>query len=382
MLSKQLWKRAMSSKQASSSSTLIPSSSLPELKVVVEKAERMPVEKVAGPELWVGQALDVDFREVCELLAEKSRTYNLLSGQMPRNACQGLPLMRIVEIRSELELIQIWSRIFVSTMRKTSAIERPESRLGRAFRLDAIHDLPTRLEEAGDPYALQVSTARAVVDRSIEAICQLELKDSPVHTLAQLTKGVWSLAFAKPEIAREVAIEIEEKDEEHRELGCVEAYLQLVLGRPSRSEPRESFERLSTLDKLASLTIRWLSLRRQHLILNVLPHQSWWNPPNTDLDPPSHPQDHEDHQEEMEAQVELLERCQALKVFMEQGPRLERNPELIDRSTKQTAEAIEAGEDPEYDLELGLRDCMRALEVIQSIGKERLEGLRRMRRLK
>ncbi|KAG0144988.1 hypothetical protein CROQUDRAFT_716359, partial [Cronartium quercuum f. sp. fusiforme G11] len=232
---------------------------------------------------FVREALEADFEEACALLTPDSSS----------GSCAPEVLNRIVERRCEIELIKIWSRILVSTMKKTSPVERPTDKLGRGFRLDHLNSLPTKIEEAGDAYALQVSAARLVVEESLEKISLLiSNSKSQVALIAKLTKGVWGLAFDNSDLALEISKEfIENHDHEIHNIEALTAFLNLVnlqhnifSSKEEDVEKEESLMEMTTLDKLATITISWLSVRRNYLILNVLPNQTWWKSNNGNHD--------------------------------------------------------------------------------------------------
>lgn len=308
----------------------------------------------------VQEVLNLAYEEVSDLLETSKTSYTLLSNQTPSKNL----MKRILEIKFEIELIQIWSRIFVSTIKKTSPIPTHQSKLSKGFQIDSIDQLPTRLEEAGDHYALQVSAGRVIVEESIQRICDLLCSDerTKLGQMALLTKGVWSLAFGRDEIAREVGEELvkglEGNDQEKTGLGSIEGYLELVMKKKKKPIIDDSkkaplgIQELSTLDRLATLTIKWLSIRRLHLLKNVLPNQTWYSPPSPNSQPVLLIES---------SSSEIKERCKELKSLM---IGLELNQELVDRSTKQSVESILNGESKEYDLVRALKDCGDSIEVI------------------
>ncbi|OAV88599.1 hypothetical protein PTTG_09582 [Puccinia triticina 1-1 BBBD Race 1] len=310
-------------------------------------------------ESWLNEALSLEYEEACELLAEKGEDYRLMSAAVGEfGGSRGWsPLKQIVESRAELELIEIWSRIFVSMITKTCPVEKTprDGRIGQSqFGLDGgLAELPTRLEEAGAPYALQVSQGRRQVEQSIERICRLRLGcGSAVGRMARVTRGMWAMAFGKREVAVEVGHELKrDPGEEDEEIGCVGPYLELVLGSRLPNN-RRKVERAnnSTLDKLAKMTIDWLLIRREHVILHLIKGPSQRSP-----------------QETNERRTILNIKCLELRRILDLAVlESQRNRELNARSTKQSDEAIQAGEAREFDLRTAIQECQRSVFVIEN----------------
>ncbi|KAI7945214.1 hypothetical protein MJO28_010909 [Puccinia striiformis f. sp. tritici] len=316
-----------------------------------------PSAQRVAEESWLNEALSLEYDEACELLADKGEDYRLMSATVGEfGGSRGWsPLKQIVESRAELELIEIWSRIFVSMITKTCPVEKTprDGLIGRSqFGLDGgLAELPTRLEEAGAPYALQVSQGRKQVEQSIERICRLRLGyGSAVGRMARVTRGMWAMAFGKREVAVEVGHELKkDSGEEDEEIGCVGPYLELVLG--TRLPNRREVERAnSTLDKLAKMTIDWLLIRREHVILNLIKCPS-----------------QRSAQETMERKKILKIKCIELSRILSFAIlESQRNRDLNARSTKQSDEAIQAGEAREFDLRTAIQECQRSVFVIEN----------------
>lgn len=307
-------------------------------------------------ESWLNESLMLGYEEVCELLAGKGEQYRLMSadaGEFGGNRGWS-PLKQIVETRAELELIEIWSRIFVSMITKTCPVEKTSKDVRiteRHFGLDGgLAELPTRLEEAGAPYALQVSQGRRKVEQSIERICRLRLgSSSAVGRMARVTRGMWAMAFGKREIAVKVGEELKREGKEDDEILCVGPFLELVLGSRLLNKPRDQKVN-STLDKLAKMTIDWLLIRREHIMLNVIETSS-----------------NRIASETYENKKRLAMKCKGLKSTLRMGLiESERNRELNARSTKQTDEAIQAGEARELDLRTAIEECQRSVIAIEN----------------
>jgi hypothetical protein len=311
-------------------------------------------------ESWLNEALSLEYEEACELLAEKGKQYRLVSASVDQfGGSRGWsPLKQIVESRAELELIEIWSRIFVSMITKTCPVEntpRDDGRIkGSEFGLDGgLAELPTRLEEAGAPYALQVSQGRRQVEQSIERICRLQLgRGSAVGRMARVTRGMWAMAFGKRELAVEVGHELKkDADESEEEIGCVGAYLELVLG--SRLPHRKRVERAlnSTLDKLAKMTIDWLLIRREYIILTLT------------KPPIQRNRFHETNERKTMLKIKCVQLSRILDMAILES---QHNRDLNARSTKQSDEAIQAGEAREFDLRTAIQECHRSVFVIEN----------------
>jgi len=343
---------------------------------------RLSAQRVAE-ESWLNEALSLSYEEACELLlVEKGEEYRLMSAAVDEFGGRGAwsPLKQIVESRAELELIEIWSRIFVSMITKTCPVEETprDGRIkGSEFGLDGgLAELPTRLEEAGAPYALQVSQGRRQVEQSIERICRLRLgAGSAVGRMARVTRGMWAMAFGRREVAVEVGQELSKDPRgdalEEGEIGCVGPYLELVLG--SRQAARSRCTNAawtmphSTLDKLAKMTIDWLLIRREHVILNLIM--------NTQTPSVMAPlRSRSSSSSSSSSQEKTCSRKRMLKIKCLQLARIlhlaslesQRNRQLNARSTKQSDEAIQAGEAREFDLHTAILECHRSLSVIEN----------------
>lgn len=339
---------------------------------------RLSAQRVAE-ESWLNEALSLSYEEACELLlVEKGEEYRLMSAAVDEFGGRGSwsPLKQIVESRAELELIEIWSRIFVSMITKTCPVEETprDGRIkGREFGLDGgLAELPTRLEEAGAPYALQVSQGRRQVEQSIERICRLRLgAGSAVGRMARVTRGMWAMAFGRREVAVEVGQELEKDPRggdslEEGEIGCVRPYLELVLGnrQVARSRCKNAAWTMphSTLDKLAKMTIDWLLIRREHVILNLIINTK--TPSVTPLRPSrSSSQPEKTCERKRMLKIKCLQLARILDLASLES---QRNRQLNARSTKQSDEAIQAGEAREFDLHTAILECHRSLSVIEN----------------
>ncbi|KAA1121228.1 hypothetical protein PGTUg99_027058 [Puccinia graminis f. sp. tritici] len=352
-LSPMLWHKAVAAhkrdrlaiKSAKGTESILPASNY-----------RPSAQRVAE-ESWLNEALSLEYEQACELLAEKGENYRLMSAVVGDfGGSRGWsPLKQIVESRAELELIEIWSRIFVSMITKTCPVEKTprDGRIGRSqFGLDGgLAELPTRLEEAGAPYALQVSQGRKQVEQSIERICRLRLGcGSAVGRMARVTRGMWAMAFGKREVAVEVGHELKrDLGEADDEIGCVGPYLELVL-RTRLPNKRMAERSNSTLDKLAKMTIDWLLIRREHVILNLITG-------------PSQRSLQETSERKKTLKIKCLELSRILNLAILES---QRNRELNARSTKQSDEAIQAGEAREFDLRTAIEECQRSVFVIEN----------------
>ncbi|MBW0493021.1 hypothetical protein O181_032736 [Austropuccinia psidii MF-1] len=315
-------------------------------------------------ESWLNESLILGYKEVCELLDHKKKIYKLMSSEVGEFGQDrgGIPLKEIAETKAELKLIEIWSRIFVSAITKTCPIEETTkngSIKGAQFGLDGgLAELPTRVEEAGAPYALQISQARRSVEQSIEHICRLGFgSGSPVGQMAKVTRGMWATAFGKRELGVAVAEELKAERKMTGQVGCVAAYMELVLDKQFITQIQAGSQ--STLDKLAKMTISWLLIRREHALLNVAKA--------LDLT----------QDESIKRRKQLKKRCEELKSVLKMAIiESERNRELNARSTKQTDEAVQAGEAREIDLKTAIEECQRSVEVIQleSLKKQQTEA--------
>ncbi|EGG07863.1 uncharacterized protein MELLADRAFT_77437 [Melampsora larici-populina 98AG31] len=189
--------------------------------------------------------------------------------------------------------------------------------------------------------------------------------------MARLTRGVWSLAFGRKGVAKEVGNElVMEKENGSQDgdqdgvLGSVEAYVELIMKTEAKDQKKwfkkkkqreecilkeEEEMKICTVDRLACLTIKWLTIRRMHLLKTVLPHQPWYSSSSSSSS------------FEKEEMIERVEEMKSLMIGLE----LELNGELNGLSTKQSDESISNGESKEYDLGMALKDCGVSVEIIE-----------------
>ncbi|KAH9818377.1 hypothetical protein DFH28DRAFT_111748 [Melampsora americana] len=320
----------------------------------------------------IQEILKFSFEEIHELLetSKSDSSYRLMSINYEAHQADCNLIQKILEIKFEIDLIEIWSRIFVSTIKKTTPIQSRTSELPQSFELHSINQLPTRLEEAGDHYALQVSNGRMKVRESMErmseflASLEADSKTEGLNQMVNLTKGVWSLAFDDERVSELVGEGLRkelEGEEEEDGLESVESYVELMMmkkkmkkkdgrERDGKKKKKAKGRRSgSTLDGLASLTIQWLMIREMYLIRIVLPHQRW------SLTRPE--------LIEFDQRLEIRERGMGLRERRREFER-QMNLNLIEISTKQSTESIQNGESEEYDLRMSLMDLEESIEKL------------------
>ncbi|CAH7666755.1 hypothetical protein PPACK8108_LOCUS1106 [Phakopsora pachyrhizi] len=325
-----------------------------------------PTKVLCAKEAWVAEALSVDHAEACKFLAKK----RVVDSLIPRNwgpDSDWSPLRQIVETRAELELVTIWSRIFVSAINKTCPVEeslKDPSWIGNnEFWFDGgLSELPTRIEEAGDFYALQINQGRRMVEESIEKICRLGLhSESDVAKIAKVTRGMWAIAFGKRNVGVEVAEEMK-VDQNGWRSGCVEPFVELVLGIRSKVQSLEE-SKVSTLDMLATMTINWILIRREHILLNVVKSCEEKAEKKMFL-------------EQGSRRERLKEMCKQLRWLIEMMRReSEQDRELNAKSTKQADEAVKAGESREKDLEMAIEECKRSISIVERTNISKIESI-------
>lgn len=363
LISQMLWRKATEFHKADRSA--VQSAKTSAGSILPASYHRNSFQRVAENS-WLNEALILGYDEVCEILTARREHYKLMSAEVEQfGGNRGWsPLKQIVETRAELELIEIWSRIFVSMISKTCPVDKTlrddRIRAGQVGLDGGLAELPTRLEEAGAPHALQISQGRRKVEQSIERICRLRLgSGSSVGRMARVTRGMWAIAFGRRQVGVEVAEELRRLEQGSDDsIGCIGPFLELVLGFRLSDRKREEKARIDlTLDKLAKMTIDWLLIRREHLILRNGPKLSTKRMMMIGII---------DEVEMEERKRRLRIKCRELKVILDLAiHESEKNRELNARSTKQTDEAIQAGEARELDLRTAIQECQRSIMLVE-----------------
>jgi len=204
---------------------------------------------VAEPPLedWVAVALAASFEEASAALTPVVP----VSGMMP-SPSDSLPLLRVAETRCEHALIRVWYALFTSISRAT-----------------ALGDDGDELIDPSSAAALKAAVmGQADLKQRIDAILAATVTGSPVHTLAQLTRGVWAVGVGDQGVSRDVAFKLalEARDGGPAErLASVAAYVRLVLaptvGSCTSAAGAQDAPPVGPVDCIAALALRWLLVR-------------------------------------------------------------------------------------------------------------------------
>lgn len=308
----------------------------------------------APGEAWVGEALSANFAEACNILGKEL----VLDGASAPS--DTLPLLRIAEVRCEIALVELWSRMFVATIKRTCPLP---AKVPSDVKLDALDDLPTNVDEASDQFALQVSAARAVIEEAINHIFSTTMPGSTVRTLACVTKGFWGLGFGKPEVAYACANVLAREASDGgpaADLACVAAFLELVFSRKKADTILGDDQRRTpstNVDKLATATLAWLAVRRRHFISTLLADAAS-STTLIDMDGAN------GRKRSLGASDDADLHRATLKLRLLLQDRAFSEVEIVKASTKQTQEAVANGEEKEYDLLDATRDCLQATEQV------------------
>lgn len=205
---------------------------------------------VAEPPLedWVAVALAATFEEAA---AVTTTVGNPSSSTTMPSPSDSLPLLRVAETRCEQALVRVWYALFTSIARSTALGDHDE---GDVVEPDA---------------ALKTAVlSQADLQQRIDSILASTVSGSPIHTLAQLTRGVWAVGVGDQSVSRDVAFKLalEARDGGPAErLASVAAFVRLVLapgvGSCTSAAGAQDAPPVGPVDCIAALALRWLLVR-------------------------------------------------------------------------------------------------------------------------